>query len=267
MTTLLLALALAVLIGLLLGLMGGGGSILTVPMLVYVLGIEPKTAIVTAFVVVGLSSLGALLPHAREQAVCWRSGLWFGISGMAGAYGGGVLAHQLSATILLTIFGLLSLGTGWWMLRRPAQAGKPANQCTDRLCPKQVPYGKVLGYGALIGLVTGLVGVGGGFLIVPALNLLVGLTLPAAVGTSLMIIAMNCLAGFAGYQQHAAFDAELTLMIAAGALLGSGIGARLSTHIDPEWLRVGFAWLVIAVALFMLGKNLPIMSSLVIVHA
>ncbi len=257
MNTLLLALTLAAFIGLLLGLLGGGGSILTVPMLVYVLDVPPKTAIVTSFVVVGLSSLGALIPYARRRVICWRSGFFFGVAGMAGAYGGGLLAEFFSETQLMTLFGSISLGTGVLML------GGKQKQTTDpespggRICPARIPYAKVLGYGSMVGVVTGLVGVGGGFLIVPALNLLVGLALPAAVGTSLFIIAMNAVAGFWGYQQHATFDSELTVIVALGALLGSGLGAVLSGFVKPALLRTGFAGLIILVAVYVLSHSLP----------
>lgn len=251
----LLTLSLSVLIGLLLGLLGGGGSILTVPMLVYLLHVAPKTAIFTSFVVVGLSSLMALMPHARRGAVCWKSGAFFGLSGMAGAFTGGRFAVHLSADLLMTLFGLISLSTGLLMLLGGKAKLTQAVRQPVALCPLRVPYLRVLFDGFFVGCVTGMVGVGGGFLIVPALTLLVGLPMQGAVGTSLLIIVMNAVAGLAGYSQHAELDAPLTLIVAAGALLGSGIGAVVSGYIKPAWLRRGFGAMVIMVGVYVLSQS------------
>ncbi|MGY6277086.1 sulfite exporter TauE/SafE family protein [Methylomonas sp. MgM2] len=251
----LLTLSLSLIIGLLLGLLGGGGSILTVPMLVYLLHVEPKTAISTSFVVVGLSSVLALVPHAKRHSVCWKSGLFFGLSGMAGAFGGGRLAAFFSSDLLMTLFGLVSLTTGLLMLRRAKTVKHKVSQLpTMEVCPLRVPYLRVLFDGFFVGALTGMVGVGGGFLIVPALTLLVGLPMQSAVGTSLMIIVMNALAGLSGYSQHAELDLTLTLEVAAGALVGSGLGAILSGYIKPAWLRRGFGVMVAAVGLYVLSQ-------------
>lgn len=252
----LLTLSLSLVIGLLLGLLGGGGSILTVPMLVYLLNVEPKTAIVTSFVVVGISSLMALIPHARRRSVCWKSGLFFGLSGMLGAFSGGRLAAHFSADLLMTLFGLISLSTGLLMLRRKKH-GADADSLAEPIsvCPLKVPYLRVLFDGFFVGGLTGMVGVGGGFLIVPALNLLVGLPMHGAVGTSLLIIVMNALAGLAGYSQHAALDVPLTMLVAAGALVGSGLGAVISGYIKPAWLRRGFGAMVVGVGIYVLSQS------------
>lgn len=251
----LLTLSLSVVIGLLLGLLGGGGSILTVPMLVYMLHVEPKTAIVTSFVVVGLSSLMALIPHARRSAVCWKSGAFFGVSGMLGAFAGGRLASHFSSDLLMTLFGLISLTTGLLMLRSEKPKITQAVMQPVSICPLKVPYMRVLFDGFFVGGVTGMVGVGGGFLIVPALTLLVGLPMQGAVGTSLLIIVMNALAGLAGYSQHAELDATLTLIVAAGALLGSAMGGMISGFIKPAWLRRGFGFMVVAVGIYVLSQS------------
>jgi len=250
-----LTLSLAVIIGLLLGLLGGGGSILTVPMLVYVLGVEPKLAIVTSFVVVGISSLMALISHARRGSVCWKSGLFFGLAGMAGAFGGGRLAGHFSGDVLMALFGLVSLSTGLLMLRgkRGETQPNPVGQPTS-VCPLRVPFFRVLFDGFFVGGLTGMVGVGGGFLIVPALSLLVGLPMQGAVGTSLLIIAMNALAGLSGYSQHVALDWELTGLVTAGAIFGSVLGAWLSAFIKPALLRKAFGIMVILVAGYVLSQ-------------
>lgn len=248
-----LALALSIVIGLMLGLLGGGGSILTVPMLVYVLHVEPKMAIVTSFVVVGISSLMALIPHARRSSVCWKSGMFFGLAGMLGAFGGGRLASHFPADLLMALFGLISLSTGLLMLL----GSKP--QTTDalateplRVCPLRVPYLRVLFDGFFVGALTGMVGIGGGFLIVPALTLLVGLPMQGAVGTSLLVIAMNALAGLTGYSQHVGLDLNLTVTVTAGAIVGSAIGGLLSGYVKPELLRRSFGALVVLVAGYVL---------------
>lgn len=260
----LLTLGLAVIIGLLLGLLGGGGSILTVPMLVYVLHVEPKLAIVTSFVVVGVSSLIALIPHARRASVCWKSGLFFGLAGMAGAFGGGRLAAHFSGDVLMSLFGLVSLSTGLLMLRGKRGDAKPkvVGQLNS-VCPLRVPFFRVLFDGFFVGGLTGMVGVGGGFLIVPALTLLVGLPMQGAVGTSLLIIAMNALAGLSGYSQAVALDWELTAVVTAGAISGSAVGAWLSAYVKPVALRKAFGTMVILVAGYVLSQAVtePLLAS------
>jgi len=251
----LLTLTLSLIIGLLLGLLGGGGSILTVPMLVYLLHVEPKTAISTSFVVVGLSSVLALIPHARRHSVCWKSGVFFGLSGMSGAFLGGRLASHFSADLLMTLFALVSLSTGLLMLLgRTAATASDTPHAPIRVCPLRVPFLRVLFDGFFVGGLTGMVGVGGGFLIVPALTLLVGLPMQGAIGTSLLIIVMNALAGLGGYSQHATLDLSLTLWVAAGALVGSCIGASLSGLINPRWLKRGFGLMVVTVGGYVLSK-------------
>ena len=254
-----LAFSLSIVIGLLLGLLGGGGSILTVPMLVYVLHIEPKQAIVTSFVVVGVSSLMALLPHARRGAVCWKSGLLFGLTGMLGAFGGGRLAGHFSNDGLMSLFGVICLLTGLLMVR----PGKPEiavqiSQQPLNVCPLRIPYLRVLFDGFFVGALTGMVGVGGGFLIVPALTLLVGFPIKGAVGTSLLVIAMNALAGLAGYSQHVELDLILTGIVAIGTLTGSAVGAYASAYVKPSVLRQIFGVLVVLVAAYVLYQSLTL---------
>ena len=251
-----LTISMSVVIGLLLGLLGGGGSILTVPMLVYVLHVEPKNAIVTSFVVVGISSLMALIPHARRGSVCWKSGLLFGATGMIGAFGGGRLAVHFSGDVLMALFGGVCLLTGILMMRnrkKPIQPG-PATKPL-KVCPIHVPFVRILFDGFFVGALTGMVGVGGGFLIVPALTLLVGLPIKGAVGTSLLVIVMNAVAGLVGYSQHVTLDPELTVIVASGAIVGSAIGAFLSAYVKPVMLRRIFGLLVVLVAGYILSQS------------
>ena len=254
-----LTLSMSIVIGLLLGLLGGGGSILTVPMLVYVLHVEPKQAIVTSFVVVGISSLMALIPHARRKSVCWKSGLFFGLAGMAGAFAGGRVAGNFSSELLMTLFGLVSLVTGLAMMRgSKPQLFKSAAKQPLQVCPLRVPFLRVLFDGFFVGALTGMVGVGGGFLIVPALTLLVGMPIQGAIGTSLLVIAMNAVAGLAGYSQHVSLDLSLTGMVAGGAVFGSGVGALLSAYVQPSLLRRLFSVMVVLVAGYVLSQSVTL---------
>jgi hypothetical protein len=164
-----LAIALAVLVGLTLGMLGGGGSILTVPLLVYVAGLDAKAAIATSLLVVGVTSAVGAVSHARAGRVQWRTGLIFGAAGMVGAYTGGRVAHYIPGEILLLAFAAMMIATSVAMLRgrREVEAAKVHHQ---------LPVARVLLDGVVVGLVTGLVGAGGGFLVVPALALLGGLS-------------------------------------------------------------------------------------------
>ncbi|OQW72032.1 MAG: hypothetical protein BVN35_14935 [Proteobacteria bacterium ST_bin11] len=250
-----LTLSLAICIGLLLGLLGGGGSILTVPMLVYVLHVPPKTAIVTSFVVVGVSSLMALIPHPRRGHVCWKSALVFGLAGMLGAFAGGRMAGHFSGEWLMVFFGAITALTGLAMIVKKAPSESKLEQVSP-MCPLQTPVLRLLFDGVLVGGLTGLVGVGGGFLIVPALTLLVGLPMPAAIGTSLLVIVMNASAGLSGYANHAQLDIPLMALVTAGAVCGSFLGGWFSNFISAALLRRGFGWFVIVVAIYVLFNAL-----------
>ncbi len=248
---LVLAVALAVLIGLSLGLLGGGGSIMTVPILRYVLGMEAHRAIALSLLVVGATSAAAIIPHARSGRVRWRTGVVFGLAGMAGAYLAGRVAHLIPSTVLLVGFGLMMFATAIAMLRGRKQRSA-ANVASGEL-----PVAKVLGEGLVVGAVTGLVGAGGGFLVVPALVLLGGLPMEAAVGTSLLVIAMKSLAGFAGYLGHTEIDWTVGLLVSAAAVAGSFGGSALAGRIPPDRLRKAFGWFVVVMALFILAQELP----------
>lgn len=247
---LLLAAALSVLIGLSLGLLGGGGSMLTVPILIYVLGIEPKSAIATSLLVVGVTSIVGVISHARAGRVQIRTGLLFGVAGMAGAYAGGRLAHLLPARLLLLAFAAMMVATAVVMLRDRERPAGPAPTVAA------LPVTRVLLQGAAVGAITGLVGAGGGFLVVPALALLGGLPMAIAVGTSLLVIAMQSLAGFVGYLGHVDIDLRLAGLIVGAAILGILIGGQLAGRVPQPALRKGFGWFVLAMAIFLLGKQI-----------
>ncbi len=245
-----LTVALAGLIGLSLGLLGGGGSILAVPLLVYVAGLPAKEAIATSLLVVGTTSAIAVVPHARAGRVRWRTGLIFGLAGMTGAYAGGRLAAYIPAGMLLAAFALMMLATAAAMIR-----GRRARTFTP--VPDELPVPRVIADGIAVGLITGLVGAGGGFLVVPALVLLGGLPMPAAVGTSLVVIAMNSVAGFLGHLQDVHIDWSLAAAVTASAVLGSLAGGRLSGRIREDVLRRSFGWFVLAMGIVVLAQQLP----------
>jgi uncharacterized protein len=241
-------LAAAVAIGLALGGLGGGGSILTVPALVYLAEVDPKPAIAMSLVVVGLTSAFALIPHARAGNVRWSTGLLFGGAGMAGAYGGGRLAEFIPAGVLLAGFAVMMVITAVAMLR-PREV--PAEQEA-----RQPPWLKIFAEGAAVGLVTGLVGAGGGFLVVPALVLLGGLSMPVAVGTSLLVIALKSGAAVAGHLHSVSIDWTLTLAVTALAVVGSLLGARITRNVPPGALRKGFGWFVVVMGVGVLASQI-----------
>ncbi|MBM3203284.1 sulfite exporter TauE/SafE family protein [Candidatus Woesearchaeota archaeon] len=249
-----LVIILALVIGLLLGLLGGGGSILTVPVLVYLLNIDPKTAFATSLLVVGTTSLIAMLGHARAGRVCVRTGLVFGLAGMLGAYGGGRLAAFIPGGILLLLFATLMFGTAFALLRNRRTEDSAAEKNAP-LCPAHLPVMAILFDGLLVGGMTGLVGAGGGFLIVPALNLLGGLRMHAAVGTSLLVIVMNAIAGLAGYITHVHIDYRLAALLTGFAALGSLIGGVFSSRIQANVLRRVFGLFVIGIACYLLYRE------------
>ena len=244
-----LVLLLSILIGVSLGLFGGGGSILTVPLLVYAAGMETKSAIATSLLVVGITSAAALVPHARAGNVRLRVGVVFGSAGMAGAYAGGQLARFVPGGVLLLLFAAMMIATALAMVR--------ARPTTSRGDSRVRPLSRIAAEGLAVGLLTGLVGAGGGFLVVPALALFGGLPMPMAVGTSLLVIAMNTFAGFLGYVDHVRIDYGLAGAVAAAATAGSWIGARLTTVVHPDRLRRGFAAFVLLMAAFVIHREAP----------
>lgn len=242
-------LAAAAVIGLLLGLLGGGGSILTVPVLAYVANQAAGSAIPESLFVVAVTSAVALLAHARARRVEWRTGLLFGVAGLAGAYAGGRLATHLPATVLLTGFALLMVIAALIMIRSCGHSSP--------YVPRTRPPIALVGLGIVVGGITGLVGAGGGFVIVPVLALLAGLTMSTAVGTSLLVITLQASAGLAGHLPHAAIDWALTLTVTAVAILGSLAGARLAGRVPAPLLRAAFGWFLLAMSAFVLLQQAP----------
>lgn len=179
----------ALLIGLSLGLLGSGGSILTVPVLVYLLEQPEKVAIAGSLAIVGAIAAVGSLPYARQYQVDWRSVAWFGIPGMAGTWLGALASQWIPGAAQLALFAVVMLLAAWLMARPPGLEPRSMDQRAAW---------KIIIDGLAVGLLTGLVGVGGGFLIVPALVLLGGLGMRVAVGTSLVIIALKSTTGLIG---------------------------------------------------------------------
>ncbi|QOV34663.1 sulfite exporter TauE/SafE family protein [Streptomyces ferrugineus] len=240
--------AASLLIGVALGVLGGGGSILTVPVLVYLAGMETKEAIATSLFVVGVTSAAGVVSHARAGRVRWRTGLLFGLAGMAGAYAGGRLAEFVPGTVLLIAFALMMIATAVAMIRGRRSAPKKVHH--------ELPVPHVLLDGVVVGLVTGLVGAGGGFLVVPALALLGGLPMTVAVGTSLLVIAMKSFAGLAGYLASVHIDWGFATLVTVTAVVGGLLGGRLAGRIPQDALRKSFGWFVAVMGVFVLARQL-----------
>jgi uncharacterized membrane protein YfcA len=258
--TLVLVLALSVVIGISLGMLGGGGSILTVPILLYVADLPAKEAIAASLFVVGVTSLAGLVSHARAGRVNWRTGLLFGLAGMAGAFVGGLVGGHAPGDWLLVAFALMMVATSLAMLRgRKTRAGTHASAEGD------LPLARILVDGSVVGLVTGLVGAGGGFLVVPALVLLGGVSMSVAVGTSLVVIAMKSFAGLGGYLTSVHLDWGLVLGVTAAAVVGSVIGGRLAGKVPEAALRKAFGWFVLVMGGFVLVQQGPTWTLPVIV--
>ncbi|WP_018112097.1 sulfite exporter TauE/SafE family protein [Thermus igniterrae] len=247
-----LALLGALLIGLSLGLLGSGGSILTVPVLVYLLGEAPKQAIAESLLIVGGIALLGAVPYALRRLVDWRNVLLFGLPGMGGTYLGAWLSRFASGEVQLLTFALVMLLAAYFMARpAPLQGGKPKGR----------KGWKIVLDGILVGALTGFVGVGGGFLIVPALVLLGGLPMHLAVGTSLFIIALKSFAGFYKYL-HLLPQYGLSVNYAVAGLfvlvgtLGSLLGGRLAVRLPQEGLRRGFALFLVVMGAFIVAQSL-----------
>lgn len=245
------ALGLGALIGILLGLLGGGGSILAVPALVYGAGLPLRAAVPTSLLVIGISSATALLPRLPERQIRWRIAAIVGAAGAAAAFAGAVVNRLLAPRIVLVGFAAIMIIVAIRMLRGDGGTGGdcalPGGGVNWRGClPKSI------GAGIVVGFLTGLFGVGGGFLIIPALVLLLGLPMAAAVGTSLVIIVINSAAGFVAHAGDVTLDYRITGAFAAAAIIGSLTAGRLATRLPARRLSRAFAYLVLTIAAFIL---------------
>lgn len=244
-------LMLAAIVGISLGLLGGGGSILAVPIFVYVLGFEAKTAVALSLAVVGATSLFAAMGHWRAGRVDWRVAGIFGAVAMGGTYLGARLAVFFSGTAQLLLFASIMLVAAVFMYRER----NPLLEREGHGKGSNMPLGLIVAEGLAVGVLTGLVGVGGGFLIVPALVLLGGVHMKEAVGTSLIVIAMKSAAGFVGYLGQVQIPWDFVVGFTAVAIVGSFVGAWAVRFIPQRGLEKAFAAFLIVMGAVILVQN------------
>lgn len=251
-------------IGISLGLIGGGGSILTVPVLVYLFGVEPVLATAYSLFIVGSTSLVGSYPKYKQGEVNLKTAMIFGIPSILSVYatrafivpaipaeigqiGGLVITKSL---LMMLLFAILMVFASVSMIRTPKKTAEENTQG-----PQQFNYPMILLEGAIVGLLTGLVGAGGGFLIIPALVLLSKLPMKQAIGTSLLIIAAKSLIGFTGDLGKQTMDWTLLLTVTALAIVGIFIGNALSKKVSATSLKKGFGWFVLVMGIYIIVKE------------
>ncbi len=242
-------------IGLSLGMLGSGGSAITVPVLVYLVGHGGKESITESMAIVGLISIAAAIPYGRTKQIDWRSVIYFGIPGMLGTYLGAALGGISSEILQLIVFGFVLLAAAYSMLRKPMSLQTlKADQQHDS------PIWKVAIEGTIVGVVTGFVGVGGGFLIVPALVILGKVPMRLAIGTSLIIIAAKSVVGFATYQSYLldhnlSVDFGTILIFAAIGIACSFIGRAINQRLNQQALKQVFGVFLILLGGFVIVRE------------
>lgn len=242
-----MGIALLALMGVSLGLLGGGGSILAVPILVYVLGVEPHAAIAVSLLLVGSTALLAALLHLWEGRVDVRAGALFALLAAPVSLLGASVMKSFQGRTLLFLFALLMVG-----LSIPMWRGRSEPDGERR--PRR--WMLLVASAAAVGFLTGFLGIGGGFLIVPALVLVLGMPMKRAVGTSLLVIALNCAVALFGHR--ASFQLENRFLVPAmAALVGTLVGVQIARRVEPRHLRQGFALFILALGLWMAWRNLP----------
>jgi uncharacterized membrane protein YfcA len=245
----------ALVIGLTLGMLGSGGSAITVPILIYMVGHGAKESIAESMAIVGLISIVAAIPYAKSKQIDWRSVWYFGIPGMLGTFVGAWLGGIASEELQLLVFGGVLLAAAYSMLRKPSDSAKQNASDPDAL--HRSPVLKIATEGTVVGIVTGFVGVGGGFLIVPALVVLARLPMRLAIGTSLVIIAMKAGIGFAKYE-HYLLSHEMSVnweTISAFTMIGvmgSFAGGLLNARLNQQVLKQVFAGFLILLGGFVI---------------
>ncbi len=243
-----LGLSLAFIVGFSLGLLGGGGSILTVPILVYLLGRDPKDSIAMSLAIVGATSIVGVINHWRADNVRFKVAALFAPFAMGGTFLGARLSQFLTSQVQLLLFAIIMILASFFMIR-----GRKESSGEEEKSPSVL----LVGIQALfVGIMTGIVGVGGGFLLVPALTLLVGLPMHHAVGTSLLLIALNSFTGFAGYLGLVEIDWKFLAQFSGLSIIGILVGSQLVPYIPQKKLKKGFGVFLILMGLFVLYKNI-----------
>ena len=243
----------AIAIGVSLGLLGSGGSIITVPVLVYLIGQDEKVAIAGSLFVVGSIALAGSLQYIRVGLVDWRNVVVFGIPGMGGTYLGAMIAAFVPGVVQLALFALVMLLASYMMLR-PVELAEGQHE------PRET--WKIASDGLIVGVITGLVGVGGGFLIVPALVLLGGIAIHKAVATSLVIIALKSFSGFYKYldvldEQNLELDWQTLMVVTGLGIAGSYAGAKIAKRMPQQTLKKGFGYFLIVMGIYILARTAP----------
>jgi uncharacterized protein len=245
------------LVGFVLGLTGGGGSILSVPLLVYVVGVKsPHLAIGTSAIVVALSSLSSLLWHARAGNVCWPCAAVFTVFGIAGAALGSTLGKQCDGQRLLVLFGGLMLAVAVLMLRKRGSGGTGLVPLSSESARRFFP--RLAAYGAGTGLLSGFFGIGGGFLIVPGLIAAVDLPLLLAVGSSLVSVTAFAATTGANYALSGLIGWKLVTVFVTGGVMGSLLGGRIAVHLaqKKQLLSQVFSAIVASTGLYVITRGL-----------
>lgn len=250
---------LAICIGISLGLIGGGGSILAAPVLIYVMSVPAKSAFAMTLVIVGVASLIGAIPHWRQGNVNPKIIALFAPASMLGAYLGARLASLpfITPTIQLVTFGVMMLIASITMIRKGASKsekspGKVDHHDQHAGVPKWLAIALE---GLVVGVLTGFIGIGGGFLVIPALVLLGKTPMKEAVGTSLIILALKSVTGFAGYFGHVPIDWNLLLSFTIASSAGILLGSYLNQFVSAKQLEKGFGYFVLVVAIFVLIKR------------
>ena len=244
-------------VGFVLGLVGGGGSILAVPLLIYVVGIpSPHVAIGTSAVAVAASAAANLAGHARAQTVKWPCAITFAIAGMVGAAGGAQLGKMMDGNRLLTLFGALMIIVGLMMLRPRRSGGNPDVKLTRESMPRMLPM--LIGLGLAVGALSGFFGIGGGFLIVPGLIGATAMPLINAIGSSLVSVTAFGLTTAASYAWSGLIDWPVAGLFIVGGALGGLLGIRLARHLAGHKNALGrtFSAIVIVVGLYVVVRSL-----------
>ncbi len=255
----------SLIIGVSLGLIGGGGSILTVPVLVYLMGVDPISATAYSLFIVGLTSLVGAWPKYRQGQVNLKTAIIFGVPSIIAVYATRKFiipaipqdlftVSRFTMTkplMMMLLFAVLMVAASISMIR-----GGKSNDASEESGPQRFIYPLILLEGTVVGMLTGLVGAGGGFLIIPALVILSKLPMKQAVGTSLLIIAAKSLIGFTGDLSHMQMDWKLLLTVSALAIAGIFAGDALSKKVDGDKLKKGFGWFVLVMGMYIIFQQL-----------